>query len=45
MAASETVMIYGNVFGGIAIAAIFCSAVCFALVPLLRKWMHEEQYE
>ncbi len=42
---SETVHVYGNVFGKIAIAAIACSVICFALVPLLRKWMHEEQNE
>ncbi len=39
---SETVHVYGNVFGKIAIAAIISSVICFALVPLLRKWMHEE---
>ncbi len=42
---SETVHLYGDVFGKIAIAAIACSVICFALVPLLRKWMHEEQDE
>ena len=42
---SETVHLYGDVFGKIAIAAIICSVICFALVPLLRKWMHEEQHE
>ena len=42
---SETVHLYGDVFGKIAIAAIACSVICFALVPLLRKWMHEEENE
>ena len=42
---SETVHLYGDVFGKIAIAAIICSVICFALVPLLRKWMHEEEHE
>jgi dipeptide/tripeptide permease len=38
----ETVHVYGTVFGRIAIAAIISSAICFALVPLLKRWMHEE---
>jgi POT family proton-dependent oligopeptide transporter len=36
----ETVSIYGSVFGQIAITAIGSSLVCFALAPLLTKWMH-----
>jgi POT family proton-dependent oligopeptide transporter len=42
---SETVAIYGNVFGGIAIASMGIAALCFALVPLLNKWMHEDHPE
>ena len=38
----ETVNVYGGVFGKIAIAAIASAAICFALVPLLKRWMHEE---
>jgi POT family proton-dependent oligopeptide transporter len=38
---AETVHVYGDVFGNIAIAAIIAAGVCFALSPLLRKWMHE----
>jgi POT family proton-dependent oligopeptide transporter len=38
---SETVHIYGNVFGQIAIAAMISAVVCFLLVPLLKRWMHE----
>jgi POT family proton-dependent oligopeptide transporter len=36
-----TLPIYANVFGIIAIAAVISAAICFALVPLLKKWMHE----
>jgi hypothetical protein len=35
------VHVYGDVFGNIAIAAIISAGICFLLVPLLRKWMHE----
>ena len=37
----ETVHVYGNVFGSIALAAITSAVICLALVPLLKKWMHE----
>ncbi len=36
----DTVHQYGKVFGLIAIAAIASSLICFALVPLLTRWMH-----
>jgi dipeptide/tripeptide permease len=35
-------MLYGDVFAKIALAAILSSAVCFALVPLLKRWMHPD---
>ncbi len=38
----ETVNVYGQVFGQIAVAAAVSAGVCFLLVPLLNKWMHEE---
>jgi proton-dependent oligopeptide transporter, POT family len=38
----ETVHIYGNVFGKIAISAIISSVICFALAPILNRWMHPE---
>ena len=38
----DTVNIYGDVFGQIAIIAIVSSVICFALSPLLRKWMHAD---
>jgi POT family proton-dependent oligopeptide transporter len=38
----ETVNIYGDVFGKIAIAAVVAACVCFALSPLLTKWMHRD---
>jgi proton-dependent oligopeptide transporter, POT family len=37
----ETVGIYGEVFIKIAVVAIASSVVCLALVPLLKRWMHE----
>ena len=37
----ETVGLYGNIFGKIALTAIACSVICFAIAPLLSKWMHE----
>ncbi len=39
---TETVHLYGNVFGKIAIAAIISAVICFALVPLLKRWMHQD---
>jgi POT family proton-dependent oligopeptide transporter len=38
----DTVHVYGDVFVRIALAAIISAAICFALVPLLKHWMHEE---
>jgi POT family proton-dependent oligopeptide transporter len=38
----ETVSIYGDVFGQIALTAIVSSLVCFALSPILKRWMHED---
>ncbi len=37
----DTVGVYGDVFGRIAIAAIVSAGVFLALTPLLKKWMHE----
>lgn len=37
----ETLHAYGDVYRIIAIAAFVAAAICFALVPLLKKWMHE----
>lgn len=36
----DTVHIYGDVFGKIAIAALVAAAVCLVLSPLLTRWMH-----
>ena len=36
----ETVHLYGDVFGQIAVIAIVSALICFALSPLLQKWMH-----
>jgi dipeptide/tripeptide permease len=40
---SETVHIYGDVFGKIAIAAMISALICLALSPLLSRWMHPEE--
>jgi proton-dependent oligopeptide transporter, POT family len=39
---AETVHLYGDVFGQIAVVAIISALICFALSPLLKKWMHSE---
>ncbi len=41
----ETVHVYGDVFGSIALTAIGSAVVCFLLVPLLKRWMHEGAVE
>jgi POT family proton-dependent oligopeptide transporter len=38
----DTVDIYGDIFGKIALTAIASALICFILSPLLKKWMHEE---
>jgi POT family proton-dependent oligopeptide transporter len=38
----ETVHLYGDVFGQIAIIAVISALICFALAPWLHRWMHEE---
>jgi POT family proton-dependent oligopeptide transporter len=39
---SATVHLYGDVFGQIAISAVVAAVVCFAISPLLVRWMHAE---
>jgi POT family proton-dependent oligopeptide transporter len=39
----DTVHVYGDVFGKIALAALVSSLLCFLLVPLLNWWMHPEE--
>jgi len=41
----ETVGIYGEVFGKIAIAAIVSAGSLFLLAPLLNRWTHSDQLE
>ena len=41
----DTVHVYGDVFGSIALTAIGSAVVCFLLVPLLKRWMHEGTVE
>jgi POT family proton-dependent oligopeptide transporter len=38
----DTVDGYGDVFGKVALAGLISAAICFALAPKLRRWMHEE---
>ncbi|MGO9108681.1 MAG: hypothetical protein ACLP9L_05560, partial [Thermoguttaceae bacterium] len=38
----ETVHIYGDVFGQVAIIAIVSAVICFSLSPILNRWMHPE---
>jgi proton-dependent oligopeptide transporter, POT family len=38
---SETVSVYGEVFGNIAITAMISGVICLALAPLLKRWMHQ----
>ena len=38
---SHSVGVYGDVFAKIAIAAMLSALICFALAPLLKRWMHE----
>jgi POT family proton-dependent oligopeptide transporter len=38
----ETVHVYGDIFGKIALTAIASALICFLLSPLLKRWMHEE---
>lgn len=40
---SETVHVYGGVFGQIAIAAVVSGAICLILSPVLSRWMHEDR--
>jgi POT family proton-dependent oligopeptide transporter len=39
----ETIGVYGDIFGKIALTAIVSALICFILSPLLRRWMHEEE--
>lgn len=38
---SETVDIYGGVFGILAITGLVSGGICLVLSPLLKRWMHE----
>ncbi len=39
----ETVMLYGDVFQQIMIAALISGVLCLALSPLMKAWMHEDE--
>ena len=36
----NTVNVYGDVFGQIAVTAMICGAACIVLSPILKRWMH-----
>ncbi len=36
----DTVNIYGDVFGQVAIVSIICALICLAISPILKRWMH-----
>jgi POT family proton-dependent oligopeptide transporter len=40
---SETVHVYGHVWGVITIVAIVSALICFALAGQLTRWMHEQE--
>lgn len=40
----DTVHVYGDVFGKIAIAAMISALICFVLAPWLKKRMHEAEF-
>jgi POT family proton-dependent oligopeptide transporter len=42
-APSETLGVYGDVFGQIGVLATISAVLVLALSPLLTKWMHEEE--
>lgn len=39
----ETLHVYGTVFGKIALFALLSGVICLFLIPLLKRWMHEEK--
>ncbi len=39
----ETVGLYGSIFGKIAVTAVISALICFALSPILKRWMHENE--
>jgi POT family proton-dependent oligopeptide transporter len=39
---AETVHLYGGLFGVLAVVAVVCAVACFALSPVLNRWMHPE---
>jgi dipeptide/tripeptide permease len=39
---AQTVHLYGDVYFKIAVASIISALICFALAPILTRWMHPE---
>jgi POT family proton-dependent oligopeptide transporter len=39
---AQTVHLYGDVYGKIAVASVISALICFALAPILTRWMHPE---
>jgi len=42
---SDTLHLYGTVFGQICVIAAVSALICFALAPVLSRWMHPEADE
>ncbi len=40
---NETLPVYTDVFGKVGVAAVVAALVCFALSPVLKRWMHLDQ--
>ena len=41
----DTVHVYGDVFGSVAVMALAATVVCLLLAPLLTRWMHAGEEE
>ena len=37
---ADTVSVYGSVYGWIGLVTLVTAVICFALTPLLKRWMH-----
>jgi proton-dependent oligopeptide transporter, POT family len=40
---TETLDVYGSVFGTVGATAVGCAVLCFMMAPILTKWMHLEE--
>jgi proton-dependent oligopeptide transporter, POT family len=44
-APADSVHVYGDVFGSLAVAAVVSGLICLAISPVLNRWMHSEVVE